>query len=600
MSTPAAPAHRIRRSTRLGAGAAAWSTAVTGAMLLQAAPAWALGSGGGVAFGAVGVLGLLIIIATAGMISWSRSRRRRRGQAEMASAGPDQRYGPGGQPIQLPRDQQSPQDAPVPLPELHRRAGEALVATDNAVQSADQELAFAQLQFGDDAVAPYQQALTEAKDHLQRSFALQQKLEDSIPDTEAEQRAWIAEILDRCQQAKRPLTEQRDSFSQLRAMESNIPGAVNAVAAAVASLKPELDRGQKVLDRLAERYLEAAWQTLPDNLAQAGDRVDFVESAVEQAQEDLQAGKRSEAALEVRAAEQATAQARELVGSIGRGAKDLERAEQSLRDAIAVAQRDVAEAEASAQVAMRTELTGTAAGVRSVLSGIEAELAAGRFDPYALSHRLSVVTTELEKALSGLRDEHERDRAARATLDRALVSAQAAVTQAHDYTGARRGGIGAQSRTHLSEAERHLADAQRLRNTQPSTALNHANEAIRLATAARQEAQNDVSGFQDGGFGGYGGWGGGMGGYGNRVRRGYRGGSYNSGLPGNFGGMGGGFAGRGASGLGGAVLGGILLGSALDGLGNGASNISQNFGGGFGDDLGDIGDFLGGLGDFDF
>lgn len=529
-------------------------------------------------FGALGVMGLLAIVVVAGLISWSRSRRRR-GEVQGTSA--EQRFGPGGQPVQAQPQAPAP-NAPLPLPELHRRAGEALVATDNAVQSADQELAFAQLQFGDDAVAPYQRALQEAKDHLQRSFALQQKLEDAIPDTEAEQRAWIGEILDRCQQAKAPLAQHREDFSQLRALESTAQEAGAAVVAAVDALAPEIQHAQTTLDRLAQRYLDSAWQTLPENLSQAGERITFVRTAADQAEQHVKSGQPSLAAVEVRAAELAATQARELVDSVHRGAQDLERAEQSLRDAIAVAHRDVAEAEATAQVAMRTELTGTAAGVRSVLTGIEAELAGGKFDPYALSHRLSVVTTELEKALAGLREEHERDRAARATLDRTMVSAQAAVTQAHDYVGARRGGIQAQSRTHLSEAERHLSEAQRLRNTEPSTALNHANEAIRLATASRQEAQQDVSGF-GGGSGVGGNWG--MGGAGWNRGYGRSGRSHHRGLSGNM------------RGMGGAVLGGILLGSVLDGLGDDDGAISQSFGGGFGDSH-DAGDFLGGLGDF--
>lgn len=602
MSTPAASQPEERPSSARRWGSAARTAALVGVFTWQASPAWAAASNGGLAFGALGLAGVGAIAAAAGSIAWSRRRRRNNSPAGRAAADPNQRYGPGGVPVASEQRHTAPAESAVPLPELHKRAGEALIATDNAVQSAQEELAFAQLQFGDEAVAPYQEALEQAKQHLQQSFALQQKLEDSIPDTEAEQRAWIGEILARCQQARQPLAQQRDSFSQLRAMETNVPRALDEAVAAATALQPQLEAAGATLDRLAQRYSRSAWQTLPDNLDQARDRLEFVDTAAQEARGHVDGGNRSEAVLEVRAAEQAVAQASELIGSIDRGARDLEQAERSLRDAIAIAHRDVAEAEATAQVAMRTELTGTAAGVRSVLAGIEAELAAGTFDPLALSHRLSVVSTELEKALSGLREEHERDRAARATLDRTMVSAQAAVTQAHDYLSGRRGGVGSGSRTHLAEAERHLSDAQRLRNTEPSTALNHANEAIRLAGSARQEAQEDVSGFQGGGFGGSwggSGWGGsGWGGSGRPRgnRRDLRG----------AGGAGG--AGRNAAGLGGAVLGGILLGSMLDGLGDddAAHHITDHFSGGFGENLGnalDPGELLGGLGDlggFDF
>ena len=54
-------------------------------------------------------------------------------------------------------------EPPLPLDELSRRAGAALVATDDAVDTSAQELGFATAEFGDEATAPFAQALERAR-----------------------------------------------------------------------------------------------------------------------------------------------------------------------------------------------------------------------------------------------------------------------------------------------------------------------------------------------------------------------------------------------------------------------------------------------------
>jgi uncharacterized membrane protein YgcG len=70
------------------------------------------------------------------------------------------------------------------------------------------------------------------------------------------------------------------------------------------------------------------------------------------------------------------------------------------------------------------------------------------------------------------------------------------VTAASDFIGTRRGAIGAEARTRLTEAQRHLAAARQLRETDVSGALQHAQAASTLAVDALSSARNDVQDWE--------------------------------------------------------------------------------------------------------
>lgn len=494
--------------------------------------------------GAGGVVGSVVVlggIAAAGVGVAALMSKRRRGRNQ-----PRQGNAPGG-----PRNA-PPQRPLVPLPELRKRAGASLVEADNAIQHSEQELQFAQLQYGNDQTKPFEAALAQAKEHMRASFELQQKLEDHIPDTEADQRAWLGEIIDRTQKARAPLVEQERNFANLRQLETRAPEALQAVETELRNTQPRLAEAEKLLVSLAAHYDDTALAPVRDNGEQARDRLEFAETAIQEAHTALNANNRSEAVLDIRAAEEAVGQAQGLVTSVEHAQRDLNRAEETLKDAVSIAQRDVAEAEGLVEQGSRPELAGAAAGVRSVLRTITQNMASGRYDPLGSTRRLAEAKDELDKGLAAVRTQNDRARSARETLAHTLVSAQASLSTAGEYIWARRGGVGSQARTQLSEAERHLDLAQQLQNSDPVRALNEANQAIRLADGAQRAAQSDVDQFDyPAGYGGYGGMG------------------------------------RRSNGMGGAMLGGILLGGMLGGGGFGGGgfgggSMGGGFGGGFG------------------
>jgi hypothetical protein len=259
-------------------------------------------------------------------------------------------------------------------------------------------------------------------------------------------------------------------------------------------------------------------------------------------------GSRAEAALAVRAAEQAVDQAEQLIGAIHRAATDLNAA-RAAADALMteIGTEITAGRSAMAGGGATPGLSEAIASAEHVVAQVRTELAASRPDPAAAVARLHAADANLDQALAEARDAAERATRARALLAQTLPVARAEVAAASDFITTRRGAVDAGARASLSEAQRHLALAESLASTDPVAALAAAQQAQSLAASASESARHDVANW-----GGYGGYGSGYGG------RGFDAGSFA-----------------------GAVLGGILAGQSRGGSWGGGG-WGGGYGGGWG------------------
>jgi hypothetical protein len=476
----------------------------------------------------------VVAVGGAGAYLYFRNRRKKAGQGAGASAGPQ---GADADPL-----------AGLSVAELRRKSDSLLIEADDAIKSSEQELGFAQAQYGDAAVGNFTKALQEAKAHMTESFKLQQQLDDHIPDTEEQQRSWLGEIIRRSEAALASLQEQKADFDSLRELEKNAPQALAAVGAGAAEAEAKIASAEQSLTELRAKYAESALVQVADNINQAKDRLDFVQNASAAAKEKLAAGENGLAAVAVRAAEESLHQTNVLIGAITKVAGSLAEARSGLESAVVDTAQDLAQAKAILQSGAHPELSGPVAAVESALAQVKTEIQGGKFDPIATLRRVATAHQTLDSALSGIRDQQEQERRAQASLQQSIMSAQAQISATSDYITARRGGVGTDARTRLAEAQRNLDYALSISRNDPITALQYAQQAHALAAQAAQLAQSDVDHF-----GGY-------------ANQGY--------------GRGGMFGGSGGGGLGGAILGGILINSILHGGGGGG------WGGGGGGDFG--------------
>jgi TPM domain len=500
-------------------------------------------SGGGA--GTAVLVGAGVVAAGgAGTYLYLRNRRKKgQGQAAVgAGYSPEQ-----GQPDPL---------STMSVEELRRKSGSLLIEADDAIKSSEQELGFAQAQYGDAAVGNFTKALQEAKGHMTESFKLQQQLDDHIPDTEEQQRSWLGEIIRRSEAALASLREQKADFDSLRELEKNAPQALAAVGTGAREAEAKIANAEQSLEGLRSKYSDSALAQVSDNIGQAKERLAFVHNAEKVATEKLASGEGSLAAVAVRAAEESLHQTNVLLDAIAKVAGSLDEARNSLESAVVDTSQDLAQAKAMIQSGAHPELAGPVAGVEAALGQVKAELQAGKIDPIATLDKVEKAHQTLDQSLSGIRDQQEQARRAQASLQQTIMAAQAQISATSDYITARRGGVGTEARTRLAEAQRNLDYALSISRNDPVTALTYAQQAHALAAQAAQVAQSDVEQF---------------GGYANQ--------GYNSG--GMFGGGGGG------GGLGGAILGGILINSIFNSGGGG-------WGGGHNDGGGDGGFFGGG------
>jgi len=491
--------------------------------------------------------------------------RNRRKKAQTSSAS----YGPQGAELDPL--------AALSVEDLRKKSGSLLIEADDAIKSSEQELGFAEAQYGEAAVGNFTRALQDAKGHMSESFKLQQQLDDHIPDTEEQQRSWLGEIIRRSEAALASLQEQKADFDSLRELEKNAPQALAAVNAGAIDADAKIAKAEQTLAGLRGKYAESALVQVADNITQAKERLAFVQNAGATAREKLEAGEGSLAAVAVRAAEESLHQTNVLLDAISKVAGSLDEARQGLEAAVVDTSQDLAQAKAMIQTGAHPELSGPVAGVEAALAQVKGEIQGGKIDPIATFERVETAHRSLDQALSGIRDQQEQARRAQASLQQTIMSAQAQISATSDYITARRGGVGTEARTRLAEAQRNLDYALSISRNDPVTALTYAQQAHALAAQAAQLAQSDVDSF-----GGY-------------ANQGY-------GRSGMFGGGGGG-------GLGGAILGGILINSILNGGSGGGWGGGHSDGGGWGGDSGggfgggdsgggDWGGDFGGGGDF--
>lgn len=516
-----------------------------GAVAIDAADALrsrAAGGGGGTAL-AVG--GAVVVVGGVGGWLWWRNRRKAAGQA--GTTGPEELAG-------------------LTTDELDKRASTALVEIDDALKTSEQELGFAQAEFGLEATAEFQQVLTKAKHDVQEAFVLRQHLDDETPDPEGQKRAWLAQIITLVDGAADALDAQTASFDDLRKLAERAPQVLEDTSQRAEEITSRVAVSRQALATLAATYPVTALASVNDNPDQAAALVEEARAAVTKGRAALEAKDRNAAVAQARGAQNALGQAVRLLDAVDNAGKDLAEAGPRLDKGIASITADIADAQRLAPIiAAAGDATVAPVTAEAQAAVSQAQAARSGGDPLAALARLTSAEAALDQALAPAREKAEADARASALLRDTLGRVESQVRAIDDFISTRRQAVGPDARTRLAEAIRLVGEARQLSSSDPSAALARAQEAERYANSAAQMAQQDVSGWgqQQGGGGpniggmvlggilldsilrGSGGMGGGMGG---RPRSGGFGGGFGGG--GFGGGRGGGFGG-GRSGRGG-------------------------------------------------
>lgn len=503
-------------------------------------------SGSGSWLGMVIALGV-IVVALVVLVFWQRRRRRRRREAEIAAA---QRVDPSD-PAAL---------AGVSLEALDELSRRIVVEVDNEVRTSESELALAVEEFGEQDTAAFSRAVAGAKTTLAQALNVRHILDDAVPETPLQRRDLLTRVVVAAAKADQELEAQREAFAQLRDLVINAPSRLDTLTQQVVDLTARLDPAGQTLARLKSQFAETALVSVAENIDEARQRLTFAEQNIDTARDLVArpADRQSGLVDAIHGAEAALGQARTLLDAVDSASTDINRAVAGLPAAIADAQNGITAAGAQlaqGSIAVATQLS---AARDAAVQAVSHAQSAGAADPLGAFTRLTQADAELDRLLHDVAQERETTERLTRTYDQALFTAQSRVRAVSDYIDTRRGVIGPEARTRLSEAVRQLQAAQDKRATNLNEAITHANGAAMLAAQAQSLANDDVVAAQRHYSGPYGGGGGGQMGaviggiiLGNVLSGAMRGGFGGGGFGGGFGGGGFGGGGGGMSGGGG-------------------------------------------------
>ena len=367
--------------------------------------------------------------------------------------------------------------------ELDQTASRRLVQLDDALTTSEQELGFAEAQFGEAATAGFRTALNEARALVTDAFRTRRELDDENPKAEEQKREGLLSIVAACEKADELLSAQEEAFDALRDVEQDLPAALAAARAELEAAPALIAEADAIVARLRTQYSAAAIASVADGPAQAARLLELAHSELAEAANKQQAGSTADAAIDVRAAQLALTQLAQSAAAAQRLAAELDEAQTAVQ-----AQADDLSSgvTSAASLPPTPELQSAVSNARSTLASADLR------DPITALGVLVAADRELDAQLADARELSERRARAEAALERTVASARSRVLSATEFVNAHRGAVGAVARTRLADAEAHLRSAVDLRASDPLAALDAAQRSADLAAEAMQAAERDV------------------------------------------------------------------------------------------------------------
>ncbi|MGO3175723.1 MAG: TPM domain-containing protein, partial [Microbacterium gubbeenense] len=384
--------------------------------------------------------------------------------------------------------------------DVSSRASGLLVEMDDSLRTAEQEMGFAVAQFGSDAVSEYSTALTRAREALNRSFTIQQQLDDATPETLEQKRGMYGEIVQLLETADAELDDKAEGFEELRAIEKNAPAVIERLTAERAAAADGPERITAEIARLRETYASPAIDTVEDNAEETASRLEFADLRLVEAREHLDAGDSGEAAVDLHEAEQALGQANELVAAVTGLQKTFAEAEKDAREMIADLENDIRQAQALEDPEGRLARAITA--TRSHIDTARTNLSGGERTPVIMFEALDQANEQMDAALASARAEEEKRRRTQAQLHQTLRRAAGELHSAETLVNTRRGAVGQSARSYIAQAGQAIGEANALQSSDPAAALAAAKRGLSLAQQATRSARSDVNMYSSGGYGG--------------------------------------------------------------------------------------------------
>jgi hypothetical protein len=369
-----------------------------------------------------------------------------------------------------------------------------VVDVDNAVRTSDNELGLAVEEFGPEDTAAFSRAVAGAKTTLAQAFNARQILDDAVPETPQQRRDLLTRVVVAAAKADRELDAQREAFNQLRDLVINAPSRLDALTQQLVDVTARIAPSEQALASLHKQFSDSALASVAGNVETARHRLAFADQNITNGRTLVARPAGSQTGLidSIHAAESALGQARTLVDAIDSAGTDINRAVATLPAGIADIQQGIDQAGTLLAQGNTAHADQLGAARDAAVKAVADAQSTGAADPLGASTKLTHADAELDRLLASIAEEHAAAERLSRAFDQALFTAQSRVRGVSDYIDTRRGSIGPEARTRLSEAVRQLQAARDTKSANLNEALTHANGASVLAAQAQQMANADV------------------------------------------------------------------------------------------------------------
>ncbi len=431
----------------------------------------------------------VVLVAVLALYVFTRWRRRRRRAAELAAAKRIDATDPDAL-------------ASLSLGALDDLSRWKVVDVDNAVRTSANELALTVEEFGEQRTQPFTHAVDAAKAALAQAFTVRQQLDDAIPETRAQRRQLLTEVIVDAARADRELESQREAFEKMRDLVVNAPARLDTLTQQLVDLTARIEPAEQRMTELHNEFDASALASVATNVTTAKDRLAFAEQNLSQARQQAAkpvSGEQSALVDAVHATESSLGQARSLLDAVDSAAGDIRHAVATLPSLTADIQSGIGQADTALRNAQKSKaphLRDLAGARDAAARALDTARASGSGDPLTSFVALTKANAALDRLLATVAEEQAAAERLGRTLEQALFTAQSRVHAVSEYIDNRRGSVGPEARTRLAEASRQVDAAQDQKATDLNAAVTLANKAAALAAEAQSLAESDVQSAQ--------------------------------------------------------------------------------------------------------
>lgn len=390
----------------------------------------------------------------------------------------------------------------LPTEALQELAREELVSTDESIRRGKEELDIATAEFGPERTRPFTRAMNHSTTTLQKAFALQQRLDDSIPESEAERRQMLIEIVSSCGQADDALDAQAADFAKMRDLLINSDSKLDELTQRTVDIRTRITQAEQTLAGLVSKHPAEALVSIEDNPHMATVSVGEAEKLLEQGRTlaAQPAGQQGGLVGIIRDSEHAIEVADRLLSGVENAEANLAAAHSNLSALIAEVRGEIEEAQ---QLEAQGKKLGTDADWEALgdvtsraQQAVSAAEAGQATDPLGHYTTLIAIDSELDERLDAVREATATQARQLDLYTQQMQAAESNIQAAEDVISTRGRVVGAQARTALADAKRLYAQAMQLKNSNLRGAIDASRQAVAAAQTAARRAQDDIDSYR--------------------------------------------------------------------------------------------------------